>query len=200
MRNDFESNFLAHHGILGMKWGIRRYQNYDGSYTRKGLERYNKDKAHYEEAKSSYDQLKKAVKTAKKTGAEIRIKTKEDGTEYRITDHKGALKTAKQVTKQAKREMNKSYSRLREHKLADQGKDLYAKGVRITGNATMLQVAGLTATGGAAATRYLYQTGNKKLAKVAALTTVGAMAAEAALTGKNMYQDRRLRAYYGHHQ
>lgn len=21
MRNDFESNYLAHHGILGMKWG-----------------------------------------------------------------------------------------------------------------------------------------------------------------------------------
>lgn len=28
---------LAHYGIKGMKWGVRRYQNYDGSYTRKGL-------------------------------------------------------------------------------------------------------------------------------------------------------------------
>ena len=32
---------LYHHGILGQKWGIRRYQNYDGSYTRAGLKRYN---------------------------------------------------------------------------------------------------------------------------------------------------------------
>lgn len=24
---------LAHYGIKGMKWGVRRYQNYDGSYT-----------------------------------------------------------------------------------------------------------------------------------------------------------------------
>ena len=31
---------LAHYGVKGMKWGVRRYQNYDGSYTKKGLERY----------------------------------------------------------------------------------------------------------------------------------------------------------------
>lgn len=28
---------LQHHGILGMKWGVRRYQNKDGSYTPTGL-------------------------------------------------------------------------------------------------------------------------------------------------------------------
>ena len=28
--------YLAHHGILGMKWGIRRYQNEDGSLTEDG--------------------------------------------------------------------------------------------------------------------------------------------------------------------
>lgn len=30
---------LEHHGILGMKWGIRRYQNKDGTYTAAGLAR-----------------------------------------------------------------------------------------------------------------------------------------------------------------
>ena len=29
-------NELCHHGIKGMKWGIRRYQNYDGSLTSAG--------------------------------------------------------------------------------------------------------------------------------------------------------------------
>lgn len=31
---------LSHHGILGMKWGIRRYQNKDGSLTAAGRRRY----------------------------------------------------------------------------------------------------------------------------------------------------------------
>lgn len=32
--------YLAHHGIKGQKWGIRRYQNEDGSLTEAGKRRY----------------------------------------------------------------------------------------------------------------------------------------------------------------
>lgn len=35
-----EQSFLCHYGVLGMKWGIRRYQNKDGSLTAAGLQRY----------------------------------------------------------------------------------------------------------------------------------------------------------------
>ena len=31
---------LEHSGTKGMKWGVRHYQNYDGTYTPEGLERY----------------------------------------------------------------------------------------------------------------------------------------------------------------
>ena len=36
----YSSNELYHHGILGQKWGIRRWQNKDGSLTRAGAARY----------------------------------------------------------------------------------------------------------------------------------------------------------------
>lgn len=35
------NNELYHHGIKGMKWGVRRYQNKDGSLTPKGKKRYS---------------------------------------------------------------------------------------------------------------------------------------------------------------
>lgn len=35
--------WLAHHGAKGMKWGIRRYQNLDGSLTEEGKKRYARE-------------------------------------------------------------------------------------------------------------------------------------------------------------
>lgn len=38
-----QMDYLAHHGILGMKWGVRRYQNKDGSLTKEGMKRYARE-------------------------------------------------------------------------------------------------------------------------------------------------------------
>ncbi len=35
----YNSLYLAHHGVKGQKWGVRRYQNEDGSYTEEGAKR-----------------------------------------------------------------------------------------------------------------------------------------------------------------
>lgn len=52
---------LAHYGILGMKWGVRRYQNKDGTWTSAGKKRYGDD------GKDSQEEAKvEKTKTAKK--------------------------------------------------------------------------------------------------------------------------------------
>lgn len=46
------SEELYHHGILGQKWGVRRYQYENGSYTPEGAKRYIKTSGDYQKAKA----------------------------------------------------------------------------------------------------------------------------------------------------
>ena len=60
---------LYHWGIKGMRWGIRRYQNEDGTLTPAGEIRYakqkKKEKQEYEEALSIIDQQLKRIPRSK---------------------------------------------------------------------------------------------------------------------------------------
>lgn len=70
--NDFR---LYHHGIKGQKWGVRRYQNSDGSLTDEGRKRYSSENLYntlsknYRKASLYNPELNK--KTAKQLGRDL---------------------------------------------------------------------------------------------------------------------------------
>ncbi len=69
---------LYHHGIKGQKWGIRKYQNEDGSLTEEGKARYGYDestgKLSKEGKKVEKSDIKSAVEEAKQFRKETRKK------------------------------------------------------------------------------------------------------------------------------
>lgn len=62
---------LMHHGTKGMRWGVRRYQNKDGSLTAAGKKRYNKELAEIKAEKAKLAAKNKIVERQLKTRAKF---------------------------------------------------------------------------------------------------------------------------------
>lgn len=91
------SNELYHHGILGQKWGVRRYQNKDGTLTSTGKKRYSRffsNKDTYERIKNirNSGRMDYMSKRQKKSldKAEAYWKAKAEG--KKPTTHRGLIK------------------------------------------------------------------------------------------------------------
>lgn len=65
------SDELQHHGIKGMKWGQRRFQNKDGSLTAAGQKRYNQEVEKLKKETAKVKAEEKAAATRKKTMAKF---------------------------------------------------------------------------------------------------------------------------------
>lgn len=180
---------LYHYGIRGMKWGVRRYQNYDGSYTKQGMARYR-------QAESAYNTADKKVKTARQAYKSGR-------------GSKSAIKLAKADRSGAKKKLSDAYTQLKKDNAADKGKELYRQGKTITGSNNIKKIGAkkaaafgaLTAVGAAYVKRnYLLIGDNRRLADAALAIGAGTAAVSAAVYGKTVLDDKKMRAYIYHNR
>lgn len=113
------SNELQHWGIKGMKWGVRRYQNADGSLTAAGKKRYRDESESIERELSgatkksaSVEDYQTSIKTAKSAGDTIDAARKLKDDAHKIKDPKLERQIRKSTEQMSDKELQQRVQRL----------------------------------------------------------------------------------------
>lgn len=154
MYYNYYSNELYHHGIKGMKWGVRRYQNKDGSLTNAG-------KTHSlvstKKRKMPGGIIEERDRNHESLLNKLRDRTKVDGiTKSNIPNNAKTLNSNKNIKKMSDKELHAKIKRLElEKKYKDLEKSTSSEGRRFA--TEVLQSIGkkTLTTAGAGALLYL---------------------------------------------
>ena len=97
---------LRHHGIKGQKWGVRRFQNSDGSLTAAGRKRYGDGKG------SSVEDYQNAIKKTKAAGESVENIRKFNNDIKRIKDPAMEKRIRKSTETMTDKELQQRVNRL----------------------------------------------------------------------------------------
>ena len=92
-------NELMHFGVKGMRWGIRRYQNNDGSLTSAGRKRYGENLDINDKSRTNIAKIRKGEAYRRLDIAKANNSTNST----RIAELQGRVRSAKRTERQMKK-------------------------------------------------------------------------------------------------
>lgn len=129
MANKFVSNQLYHHGILGQKWGVRRYQNTDGTRTPTGKKRDRRENRDTRSQPKSEDHMRSRIDKSKTPKSLSNDELRKLNDRLQLESNYKRLTTGDIV--KSKSWVNKALSSAGEQALTDFSKGIFLGGAKL---------------------------------------------------------------------